>query len=75
MVRLVGEANCSRAARALVLAGKIVVGDSERSVVPDAAWRFPSLLPVGVIPGEEAHRSPRLAAVSGRRCFSLTDPL
>eukprot|EP00969_Alexandrium_andersonii_P018036 789186-Alexandrium_andersonii.AAC.1 len=56
MVRLVCEADCQRAARALLLAGKLSVGDTEFAVVPDATWRTPSLLPAGVVPGREAHR-------------------
>eukprot|EP00969_Alexandrium_andersonii_P349021 15430175-Alexandrium_andersonii.AAC.1 len=33
-------------------------------VVPDATWRSPGLPPVGVIPGQEAHRSALAAGVS-----------
>eukprot|EP00969_Alexandrium_andersonii_P366668 15469015-Alexandrium_andersonii.AAC.1 len=62
MVRLVGEADCSRAARALLLAGKLSVGEAEFLVAPDATWRAPGLLPVGVAPGQEAHRSSHAAA-------------
>eukprot|EP00969_Alexandrium_andersonii_P133844 5919578-Alexandrium_andersonii.AAC.1 len=57
MVRLAGEADCQRAARSLLLAGKLTVGGNDFKVVPDATWRSPGLLPVGVIPGQEAHRS------------------
>eukprot|EP00969_Alexandrium_andersonii_P081757 3604067-Alexandrium_andersonii.AAC.1 len=64
MVRLVGEADCNRAARALILAGKLSVGDAEFPVVPDATWRTPSLLPVGVVPGQEARRASHATAAS-----------
>eukprot|EP00969_Alexandrium_andersonii_P208593 9212673-Alexandrium_andersonii.AAC.1 len=64
MVRLAGEADCSRATRALLLAGKLSVGEVEFPVVPGGAWRAPSLLPVGVVPGEEAHRASHATAAS-----------
>eukprot|EP00969_Alexandrium_andersonii_P212787 9395553-Alexandrium_andersonii.AAC.1 len=45
MVRLAGEADCRRAARDLLLAGKLSVGEVEFPVAPGGAWRAPSLLP------------------------------
>eukprot|EP00969_Alexandrium_andersonii_P057562 2536678-Alexandrium_andersonii.AAC.1 len=62
MVRLVGEASCSRAARALVLAGKLVVADAELPVVPDASWKAPSLPPVGTVPGEATYQASHAVA-------------
>eukprot|EP00969_Alexandrium_andersonii_P331311 14643519-Alexandrium_andersonii.AAC.1 len=63
MARLFGEASCSRAAAAFVLAGKLAAGESELPVAPDASWCSPQ--PTAGRRGPRRGRPPVVAPCCG----------